>query len=96
MLKGEIVSSHSLRAMTIKFRCYQFKKIRRNALRLLRPTGLVWIDDRIEYGELRMVALAPKSEILYYAAFVDRGEARRIISLRRANRREVKHYVENS
>ena len=28
-------------------------------------------------------------------AFVDRGEALRIISLRRANRREVKHYVEN-
>ena len=28
-------------------------------------------------------------------AFVDRGETRRIISLRRANRREVKHYVQN-
>jgi uncharacterized protein (DUF4415 family) len=30
-----------------------------------------------------------KTEILYYVAFVDRGEVRRIISLRRANRREV-------
>jgi uncharacterized protein len=57
--------------------------------------ALVWIDDRFEYGEVRMIALAPKTEILYYVAFVDRGEARRIISLRRANRREVKHYVEN-
>jgi uncharacterized protein len=57
--------------------------------------ALVWTDDRIEYGELRMIALAPKTEILYYVAFVDRGEVRRIISLRRANRREVKHYVEN-
>ena len=57
--------------------------------------ALVWIDDRVEYGELRMIALAPKTEILYYVAFVDRGEVRRIISLRRANRREVKHYVEN-
>nr|WP_235923244.1 BrnT family toxin [Candidatus Chlorobium masyuteum] len=28
-------------------------------------------------------------------AFVDRGDVRRVISLRRANRREVKHYVEN-
>ncbi len=56
--------------------------------------ALVWIDDRIEYNELRMIALAPKTEILYYVAFVDRGEARRIISLRRANRREVKHYVQ--
>lgn len=27
-----------------------------------------------------MIALAPKTEILYYVAFVDRGEVRRIIS----------------
>ena len=57
--------------------------------------ALVWIDDRVEYGELRMIALAPKTEILYYVAFVDRGETRRIISLRRANRREVNHYVQS-
>ncbi len=56
---------------------------------------LVWVDDRFEYGELRMIALAPKTGILYYVAFVERGELRRVISLRRANRREVKHYVEN-
>jgi uncharacterized DUF497 family protein len=57
---------------------------------------LVWIDDRFNYDELRMIALAPQTEFLYYVAFVDRGEARRIISLRRANRREVKYYVENN
>lgn len=57
--------------------------------------ALVWFDNRFEYNETRMIALAPKTEILFYVAFVDRGEARRIISLRRANRREVKHYVEN-
>ena len=58
--------------------------------------ALVWVDERFEYGELRIIALAPKTGILYYVAFVNRGEVRRIISLRRANRREVKHYVENS
>jgi uncharacterized protein len=57
--------------------------------------ALVWVDARFEYNETRMIALAPKTEILYYVAFVDRGDIRRIISLRRANRREVKHYVEN-
>ncbi|MGA8052303.1 MAG: BrnT family toxin [Burkholderiales bacterium] len=57
--------------------------------------ALVWVDERFEYSETRMKALAPKTEILYYVAFVDRGEVRRIISLRRANRREVKHYVED-
>jgi uncharacterized protein len=57
--------------------------------------ALVWVDDRFEYDELRMIALAPKTEILYYVAFLELGEVRRVISLRRANRREVKHYVEN-
>ena len=58
-------------------------------------TALVWVDDQFDYAELRMIALAPKTETLYYVAFVDRGRTRRVISLRRANRREVKHYVEN-
>lgn len=57
--------------------------------------ALVWIDERFEYGELRMIALAPKTGVLCYTAFVERGEVRRIISLRRANRREVKHYVKS-
>ena len=58
--------------------------------------ALVWIDARFEYNETRMVALAPKTGILYCVAFVDRSEVRRIISLRRANRREVKHYAESN
>jgi uncharacterized protein len=58
-------------------------------------SALVWVDDRFEYNEIRMIALAPKTAILYYVAFVDRGEVRRLISLRRANRREVNHYVES-
>jgi len=57
--------------------------------------ALVWVDERFEYGEIRMIALAPKTATLYYVAFVERGAASRIISLRRANRREVKYYVES-
>jgi len=57
--------------------------------------ALVWVDGRFEYSETRMIALAPRTGILYCVAFVDRGEVRRIISLRRANRREVKHYVQS-
>jgi len=57
--------------------------------------ALVWADDRFPYGELRMIALAPETNTLYYVAYVDRGDIRRIISLRKAERREVKHYVEN-
>jgi uncharacterized DUF497 family protein len=55
--------------------------------------ALVWLDDRADYGEVRMVALAPIGDILFFVAFVDREPVRRIISLRRANRREVNHYV---
>jgi uncharacterized DUF497 family protein len=57
--------------------------------------SLVWIDERREYGESRMIALAPSTGTLYYVAFVDRDDIRRINSLRRANRREVKHYVQS-
>lgn len=57
--------------------------------------ALVWVDDRFDYDEVRMIALAPETDTLYYVAFIDRGNVRRIISLRRAERREVKYYVEN-
>ena len=43
-----------------------------------------------------MMALVPKSSNLYFVAFVDRGAERRVISLRRANRREAKHYVRST
>ncbi len=62
---------------------------------MARRSPKVWVDDRFEYDELRMIALAPKTKTLYYAAFVDHGETLKIISLRRALRREVKHHVQN-
>jgi uncharacterized DUF497 family protein len=65
------------------------------AIELDWEAALVWVDGRYDYSETRMIALAPKTEILYYVAFVDRGDVRRIISLRRATRREVKHYVQS-
>ena len=57
--------------------------------------ALVWVDERFEYDELRMIGLIPEGNRLYCLAFVDRGKVRRIISLRHAERREVKHYAEN-
>ena len=57
--------------------------------------ALVWIDDMFEYDEMRMLALAPTARILYQVSFVDRGEIRRIISLRPATPREAKRYVKS-
>ena len=65
------------------------------AKRLVWDEALVWLDDRFEYGELRMIGLVPEGNRLYYVAFIDREEVRRVISLRFAERREIKHYVEN-
>jgi len=58
--------------------------------------ALVWIDHRVAYGEQRYAALAPLGGRLYFVAYVDRGDVRRIISLRRANRRESRHYEKSS
>ena len=58
-------------------------------------SAMVWKDDRKEYGEARQCALAPIVQRLYFVAFVDRGDARRAISLRKANIREVTYYANN-
>lgn len=57
--------------------------------------ALVWVDRRFQYDEVRMAGLVPAGDRLYFVAFVDRADVRRVISLRFAERREVKHYVEN-
>ena len=55
-----------------------------------------WPDNRRDYGEHRMAGLAPLHERLFYVVFLDRGDMRRIISLRKANAREVSRYVANN
>ena len=55
---------------------------------------LAKVDSRRDYGEVRMIGFAPIGERLYCVVFTDRGADRRIISLRKANAREVKRYVD--
>ncbi len=50
-------------------------------------------DARTDYGELRVVAYGMLYGRLHVVVFTDRPPARRIISLRRANRREIKRYA---
>jgi uncharacterized DUF497 family protein len=61
--------------------------------------SVVWPDTRHDYGELRMVGLVPVHNRLFCVVFVDRPPEqpteRRIISLRKANDREVKRYADN-
>jgi hypothetical protein len=58
-------------------------------------SALVWLDCRKDYSEPRQCALVMQGERLYFVAFVDRADGRRVISLRKANIREVKDYVAN-
>lgn len=57
-------------------------------------SAVVWPDGRREYGEARMAAIGYIGLRLYCVIFVDRAEGRRVISLRKANSREVKRYAE--
>jgi hypothetical protein len=57
-------------------------------------SALTWPDERKDYGEARMSGIGYIGLRLFCVAFVDRADARRIISLRKANSREVHRYAE--
>ncbi|WAP70563.1 BrnT family toxin [Jiella pelagia] len=50
------------------------------------------VDDRRSYGEVRLIARAEVEDRLYVMVFTYRGETVRVISLRKANDREVLRY----
>ncbi len=52
-------------------------------------------DTRKDYGEVRMRGFTFYGERLYAVVFTDRGDMRRIISLRKANDKEKAFYVSN-
>ncbi|MEO5370728.1 MAG: BrnT family toxin [Magnetococcus sp. DMHC-1] len=56
--------------------------------------ALIQKDTRHDYGESRQIALAVLGRRVCVAVFVDRPEGRRVISLRKANVKEVMRYVE--
>ena len=50
-------------------------------------------DERGDYCEKRMIGYALMGVRLYCVVYTDRDEMRRVISLRKANKREVRAYV---
>jgi uncharacterized protein len=57
-------------------------------------TSLIWEDKRQDYGESRFSALGYVGMRLYHLTFTLRDDRIRVISLRKANRREVQRYAE--
>ena len=53
---------------------------------------VVWQDARHSYNEVRMSGLVPLEGTIYAVAYVLRAESTRMISLRKANNREMKRY----
>ncbi|TDT43302.1 hypothetical protein DES49_1116 [Halospina denitrificans] len=50
-------------------------------------------DDPHHYGEARYIGFAPIERRVFCVVFTDREQTRRIISLRKANAREVNRYA---
>jgi len=49
---------------------------------------VAWPDGRWNYGEARVRAVGKAGNLLLHVVFTDRGDTRRIISARVANRKE--------
>jgi uncharacterized DUF497 family protein len=63
------------------------------ALQIFDGPVLTWIDDRQDYGELRYItigALSPKAVLV--VVHTERNGKTRLISARKANRKERKRY----
>jgi uncharacterized DUF497 family protein len=54
------------------------------------------VDDRRDYRELREIWFGIIDERLYCVVFTQRGDSMRIVSLRKANKREVQDYVDQA
>jgi uncharacterized DUF497 family protein len=53
-------------------------------------------DARRDYGEVREIGYTVIYDRLYCVVFTQRGDSMHIISLRKANSREVRNYVEQT
>ena len=56
--------------------------------------ALIADDSRNEYGEIRKVAFVPREGRLFVVCYTKRASKHRIISFRKANKREVQIYEE--
>jgi uncharacterized DUF497 family protein len=54
-----------------------------------------WPDARQDYGETRVRAIGSASGLVLHVVFTDRGDERRIISARIANRKERNQWQAN-
>lgn len=59
-------------------------------------TALYKVDDRRDYGETRIRAIGMIGKRLHILVFTETVDGIRVISLRKANQREVKYYEQET
>ncbi len=62
------------------------------AIKMFEGAVQIDVDERTDYGEVRYLAYGFIAERLCVCVFTDRDNTRRIISLRKANKREQNAY----
>lgn len=60
-----------------------------DAVEIFGPEILTVEDDRIDYGEPRFLSVGYLRGRMMFVAWTPRGNARRVISMRKANDREI-------
>lgn len=63
------------------------------AARIDWASAVTWADTRMDYNEDRMRGLGLIGNRVHAVVYVIRDQSRRVISLRKANHREVMSYV---
>jgi uncharacterized DUF497 family protein len=58
--------------------------------------GVGWIDDREDYGEERGIRIGMAKDKLLFVAYTERGERKRIISARNAEKPEQDSYYQQN
>ena len=81
-----ITFDRTKRDKTLKERGLDFRRAREvfSTIHLTRP------DDRSEYGEQRFITAGRLDDRMVVIVWTPRGRARRVISMRKANEREIK------
>jgi len=59
-------------------------------------TALIWVDDRKAYPEVRYFALGLIAGRVHAVVFTETATGIRVISFRKANRREVRRYEQET
>jgi hypothetical protein len=54
---------------------------------------LTLLDERCDYGEQRFITAGLRDERIVILVWTPRGQARHVISMRKANEREIKRFA---